>query len=290
MIALARNLRSLLALLAVLVWFVPCGFAVRLLVLPAARLWPRKRPALISVYMKVVTWGIFALLRAGGARIRRTGSVPTEKAVLVIMNHQSLLDIQQMTMMAQPFVPAFVTRARYARFIPLISPSIRLLGCPIIDPGRNRRDALEVIREKAAELEHGLLIFPEGHRTRDGEIQPFHTAGLRAILALRPLPVYLAVTDGFWQARRFVDVLFNIHRIDGRTEILGPFPSPADEAAIPEFLEQARERMIARLREMRGAGVAPPEGQPALGRSPRHAPRRGKRGRLRSSPFPKQGG
>jgi 1-acyl-sn-glycerol-3-phosphate acyltransferase len=266
-IALAKNLRSLLALLAVMVWFIPCGFAIRFFVLPAALVWPRKRPALISAYMKVVTWGIFALLRAGGARVRRVGSVPTEKPALVIMNHQSLLDIQQMTMMARPFVPAFVTRARYARFIPLISPSIRLLGCPIIDPARNRRDALEVIRDKARALEHGLLIFPEGHRTRDGEIQAFHTAGLRAILAARPLPVYLAVTDGFWRARRFVDVLFNIHLIDGRTEVLGPYPSPTDERVIPEFLEGMRERMVARLGEMRGRPVPSPEAQPALGRS-----------------------
>jgi 1-acyl-sn-glycerol-3-phosphate acyltransferase len=265
--ALLRSLRSLLALLAIMVWFIPCGFAIRFVVLPAALARPRKRPVLISSYMKVVTWGIFLLLRAGGARVRRIGAVPTEKPVLVIMNHQSLLDIQQMTMMARPFVPAFVTRARYARFIPLISPSIRLLGCPIIDPGRNRRDALEVIRETARRLEHGLLIFPEGHRTRDGGIQPFHTAGLRSILAVRPLPVYLAVTDGFWQARRFVDVLFNIHRIDGRTEVLGPFPSPPDEAAIPGFLDEMRDRMVARLREMRAERVAPPEGQPALSRS-----------------------
>ena len=264
MIALGQKLRSLVSLVAVMVWFIPCGFAIRFFVLPAALVWPRRRAALISAYMKAVTWGIFALLRAGGARVRRAGSVPTERPVLVIMNHQSLLDIQQMTMLARPFVPAFVTRARYARFIPLISPSIRLLGCPIIDPRRSPRDALEVIRDKARRLDHGLLIFPEGHRTRDGEIQPFHTAGLRAILAVRPLPVYLAVTDGFWRARRFVDVLFNIHCIDGRTEVLGPFPSPTDEGAIPEFLERMRERMVARLGEMRRERVAPPEAQPAL--------------------------
>ena len=82
---------------------------------------------------------------------------------------------------------------------------------------------------------HGILVFPEGHRTRDGEIQPFHTAGLEIMLRERPLPVYVVVTDGFWTCRRFVDFLWNMDRIDGRTEVLGPFDPPADGeyAAVP---------------------------------------------------------
>jgi hypothetical protein len=62
---------------------------------------------------------------------------------------------------------------------------------------------------------------PGGPPHADGEIQEFHTAGLEIMLRERPLPVYVLVTDGFWKGRRFVDFLFNIDRIDGRTEVLG---------------------------------------------------------------------
>jgi 1-acyl-sn-glycerol-3-phosphate acyltransferase len=267
MLTILKSLRSVLSLLGVGLWFVPCGFVIRFLVLPAALVWPRQRPLLISVYMKTVITGIFALLRAGGARVRRAGSIPTATPALVVMNHQSLLDICQVTLLAQPYVPAFVTRARYARFIPLVSPSIRLLGCPIVDPDQDPKGAVRTIQNAARELEHGLLIFPEGHRTPDGEILPFHAAGLRIVLGARRLPVFVVVTDGFWEARRFVDVLFKVYRIDGNTEVLGPFESPADEAGIPEFIERLRNIMTERLQQMRVARAPAPQAQPVPSRS-----------------------
>jgi hypothetical protein len=51
--------------------------------------------------------------------------------------------------------------------------------------------------------------------------------------------------------RRFVDSLFNVHKIRGRTEVMGPFECPAEPAEIPVFIESLREEMVARLREMR---------------------------------------
>jgi 1-acyl-sn-glycerol-3-phosphate acyltransferase len=148
-----------------------------------------------------------------------------------------------------------VARRRYGRFVPAVSLCIRLLGSPLIDPD-NRKETLRVLRQSMRDQAHGILIFPEGHRTRDGEIQEFHTAGLEIMLRERRVPVYVVVTDGFWTCRRFVDFLFNIDRIDGRTEVLGPFDPPA-EGDLKPFVERLREEMVGRLRQMRGgAGVA----------------------------------
>ena len=86
--------------------------------------------------------------------------------VLVVANHQSLLDIVQITLMARPRVPAFVTRSRYGYFVPLVSASVRLLGSPIVDPKRDPRGAVEAIRTAVPLLPHGMTIFPEGHSER----------------------------------------------------------------------------------------------------------------------------
>jgi hypothetical protein len=99
-------------------------------------------------------------------------------------------------------------------------------------------------------LEHGMLIFAEGHRTWTG-IQPFQTAGVLIVLRERPMPVYVIVTDGFWSARRLVDFVLGAGRIRGETEVLGPFEPPADTDALPAFVEGLRETMIAHLAEMR---------------------------------------
>ena len=58
-----------------------------------------------------------------------------------------------------------------------------------------------VAADQVARGELSTLIFPEGHRTRDGEIGPFMRAGLRAILLRAQRPVYLIVVDGLWRAR-----------------------------------------------------------------------------------------
>ena len=92
-------------------------------------------------------------------------------------------------LVTEPYVPAFVTRRRYARFVPYVSRSVQMLGCPVIDPRRDARGALEVIAQKARTLEHGLVIFPEGHRSLDGEVRPFRVAGTVACLEARRVPL-----------------------------------------------------------------------------------------------------
>jgi 1-acyl-sn-glycerol-3-phosphate acyltransferase len=96
-----------------------------------------------------------------------------------------------------------------------------------------------------------MLIFPEGHRSVDGTIQPFHAAGAQAALKAQRMPVWLVVTDGFWASPRLVDFLFHVHRIRGETEVLGPFEPPADDKELPAFLSGLRDRMIVHLEEMR---------------------------------------
>ncbi len=249
-----RSLRSFAAILAVGLLFMLGSLVLRLYVVPVAFFSPKRRFTLISRYMKWMARNIFRLLERGGARIRRSGRLPTESPILIVANHQSLLDILQVALLGDPFVPAFVTRRRYGRFVPLVSTSVRMLGSPLIDPRKNPLRALEIMRKTVRELPHGILIFPEGHRTRDGEVRPFRSAGLQVLLADRPTPVYLVVNEGSWKVRRLADTLFNLPLVDARSEVLGPFEPPPDPKEIPAFVERLRQAIVTRLREMRAGG------------------------------------
>jgi 1-acyl-sn-glycerol-3-phosphate acyltransferase len=252
-----RAVRSAASLLAVLLWLGGVGSLYLFgYVVPLAWLRPAWRLRLVSRYMKFMGRGILAIFAAGGARFRRTGVVETEAPVLVVMNHQSLLDILTVALMAEPYVPAFVTRLRYVQIAPLVSRCVRLLGSPIVDPKRDPRGALDAVVRGARELRHGLLIFPEGHRSADGAIRPFRTAGLAAALGERRLPVCLVVTDGFWRCRRLLDFVLNVHRIQGETEVLGTFAPPADPRELGAFLADLRKRMLTHLEQMRGRARA----------------------------------
>ena len=63
--------------------------------------------------------------------------------------------------------------------------------------------------------------------------------------------MWLVVSDGFWTCRRLVDFVFNIDKIDGRTEVLGPFPPP-ERDRIAAFVDEMREKMVSHLHAMRG--------------------------------------
>src|SRR5262249_41757121 len=223
---------------------------LNLLVLPAIWLWPRKKADLVAWYMKLMSGGILGLFQVGGARFVRKGRIPTQAPALVLMNHQSLLDILTATLMATPHVPAFVTRDRYARFIPVISRCIHLLGSPVVDP-RDAQGAVLAIERAAQAGDRSFLIFPEGHRSKDGSVRLFRTAGAQAVLRARRMPVYLVVTDGVWTSRRLPDFAANIYRVRGETEVFGPFEPPAAEEEWPAFFTSLRETMLSQLQAMR---------------------------------------
>jgi 1-acyl-sn-glycerol-3-phosphate acyltransferase len=245
-------LRSSVSLVLALLWILAIGCVLLYpLVLPASLLLPGRRKWLVSRFMKITCHGISGLLWAGGARLQRVGSVATAQPVLVLMNHQSLLDIVTATLMGQPYVPAFVTRRRYARFVPVVSTTVRLLGCPVVDPKRDPRGAVRVMSEAGRSEDKGILLYPEGHRTLDGEIRPFRTAGALAILSARRLPVTLVVTDGYWGSRRLADFVATCGALRGRTEVVGTFTPPEREEDLPAFLEEMRGHMVAHLHEMR---------------------------------------
>ena len=247
---LLRQIRSAFSLLLALSCFVPAGLYLYVVFLPAATLFPARAEGWMAALIKWIANSLLASLRVGGATFRRTGRIPTGAPCLVVGNHQSLVDPAVLVTMAEPWVPAFVARSRYAK-VPVVGTAMRWARCPIIDPTRDARGAVAAVAASAARLEHGLVIFPEGHRTLDGEVRPFRTSGLIAILTARRLPVYLAVTDGLWINRTLADAVFNVHKMRGETEILGPFAPPQDPAAIPAFIDELRDTLVGHLAQMR---------------------------------------
>lgn len=249
---LAR-LRSFVGFLLLILLFVVGTPFQRLFIWPLTFV-PRWRYRAVSVYMNGMSFFILGCARVGGARLSRRGRIPTHEPVVLVMNHQSLLDIPTVVRMSDPVTPWFVTRTRYRR-APAVGLSVRGLGAPLIEP-KDAKAALRTLKDAARRQPHGILIFPEGHRTQDGGVQEFHPAGLQVILRERRVPVYVVVTDGFWTCRRFADFVWGMNTIDGRTEVLGPFMPPEDSDEMPAFVAGLRSKMIERLAAMR-------EGRPA---------------------------
>jgi 1-acyl-sn-glycerol-3-phosphate acyltransferase len=172
----------------------------------------------------------------------------------VLMNHQSVLDI--LLVLDQVTGPQILipTRDRYFRGIPGISQVLRLGRFPPVAQGaKGARSDLSGIAEaahKVARGENSFFIFPEGHRTKDGEIQRFMTRGLKLTLSIAKRPVYCIVADGMWHARTFADSTLRFAGTTARATVIGPFDPPIEEE-IDSFIETVRLRMIDTLHQLR---------------------------------------
>ena len=254
------DLRGASTLTALGAALLACDLMQRLLIAPLARLRPGSRDALLTKWQRFTAHVIISFLRhLGGIRVGELPRVPATAGVLVLMNHQSLLDIPLVVASMQGVYPRIVTRRRYARGVPLISHMTRLYRYPLVDARATPRGELKRLRGEAATSTHPLVIYPEGTRSRTGRIGPFKTLGLATILAARRWRVYVVVADGLWKWTRLEDFFGNLSLMRTRVECAGPFESPPPDADLVAFIMEMRGVMTGMLDEMRrGPAAAEP--------------------------------
>lgn len=250
---LFRMLRSLAGVVSCLAFLgLVAPLALYLVVVPWIALHPRRESEIGTVWVSLTARVLVFFCRMGGATFRIEGQINCAQAGVVIMNHQSVLEIPPLIHILTPRLPRFVARARYARLIPTVSRSIRYLDCIVIDPRRDRAGSVLAIKKAAAKgLRHAVMLFPEGHRTTDGEIAPFRPAGVTALLAGQRMPVWTIVADGFWRHRKVKDTLLGLGNIKGRLKVVEQVMSPENPDDLPEFIEARRQNMIRELAKMR---------------------------------------
>lgn len=228
----------------------------RTVIAAAARLMPSRRVRILTAWQRgLAHFCIGTVSLIGGARVGAVPRIPGRAGVLVLMNHQSLLDIPLVVKALEGRYPTIVTRARYARGKPLISHMVRLYQYPTVDPGATVRGQLDQIRDAGARSETPMVIYPEGTRTRDGRIGRFRPGGLQALLSSRRWEVWVLVSDGSWRAAKLADFLEHISTVETRCRLEGPFesPDPVDPEALQAFITAMRETMDDALQRIRGA-------------------------------------
>jgi 1-acyl-sn-glycerol-3-phosphate acyltransferase len=249
------KLRGYIAFTLILLGLLLFDPVQRLLVAPWARMAPSRRVRTFSRWQRFLAHFVLrSVARIGGAKMPAVPRIDGRAGVLVLMNHQSVLDIPLMVAAVHGSYPRIVTRKRYHRWIPLISHLVRLYQYPVVDPkagAEETRRMVDDIAEAARTSDVPMGIFPEGTRTRDGEIGRFRPRGLRAMLEQRPWEVHVLVADGFWERAKLRGLLGGWSTMRGKIVHLGPF-AWNDPTADPEpFMGEMRERMVAALAELR---------------------------------------
>ncbi len=231
------------------------------------RLRPSRRVPTLGRWIDGVRgWVVWCLEFVGGASIPMPERiVPSGPGTLIVMNHQSVLDILLIVASVRGGYPRIVTRARYGRFIPLISHMVRLYQYPTVDPRATAdevRRSLRELSEAAVESDVPIAIFPEGTRTRDGSVGRFRARGLEALLARRAWTVHLLVADGYWRTAKMKDFVRGMAHIDGSIEYLGAAAWDDPDADPRAFVAELQERLADGLEAVRAVGTLPTPATP----------------------------
>lgn len=182
-------------------------FAVLLLFDPIQRIamfFGRHAQQVAAGWLQV--WLMRSLYLSGASiQVERSPRVEKDTSYLIVGNHQSLIDIPLAGALLFSNFPRYVSKQSLAKWIPSISYNLRNGGHALIER-TDREQAIAAITrlgQSARERGVSVLIYPEGTRSRAGELRRFRNGGALALLEVAPdLEVVPFVVDNSWQLLR----------------------------------------------------------------------------------------
>ena len=124
--------------------------------------------------------------------------LPKDRSIIFVANHQSTYDVPPIIWHFRKHNAKFVSKKELGKGIPSISFNLRHGGSVLIDR-KNQKKALkdiEIFGKDLARKKHSAVIFPEGTRSRDGIVKPFHKSGLLILMKNMPNAVIVPLSIG----------------------------------------------------------------------------------------------
>jgi 1-acyl-sn-glycerol-3-phosphate acyltransferase len=213
----------------------------------------RKTSPLIEVVIHTWARMWFVLSRT---ELEVRGDFDRSRSHVVVSNHSSWFDIFA-NFLATPVPLRFLAKKELFA-IPLLAPAMRAIG--IIEIDRNKATSMHQWINDQAKVVAGraqsIMVYPEGTRTRDGEVQRFK-AGAFIIAIQNNLPLLPVTIAGSYDAFPPEGALLRGGRII--VEIGEPIPTELLERSDLRELTRATQELVASTRarldeELRGEG------------------------------------
>lgn len=151
-------------------------------------------------YYPGVIWGRFvcaaALVRI---KIKRNDKLENKQSYVFVANHQSAFDIFVIYgYIGHNFKWLMKNEIKK---IPLVGAASASAGHVFVDKG-SRKGIIETMRNAKERLRDGIstVVFPEGHRTRDGRMIDFKKGAFQTAMSLK-LPIVPITIDGAYKVQ-----------------------------------------------------------------------------------------
>jgi 1-acyl-sn-glycerol-3-phosphate acyltransferase len=128
-------------------------------------------------------------------------NLPLGRPMIFLANHQSLGDIPPLIYYLRKYHAKFISKIELTRGIPSISYNLKHGGGANIDRSDSRQSVGELIKlgTRMKENKWSAVIFPEGTRSKDGQVKTFHVGGIATLLKKCPdaLLVPIAINNAW---------------------------------------------------------------------------------------------
>lgn len=162
---------------------------------------------------------------------------------IIISNHQSLLDIPVFMKYFPDKDVRFIAKDALGRHVPLVSEMLRAQEHCLIPRKAKPMEAMRYISDfgkRVIERKQVPILFPEGSRTRDGNVGKFFSAGFRQLTESTGLPVVVCALDGGWQLRDLRKLMTNLKHGCYRVKILRVYEPPKTKEECNIILEESK--------------------------------------------------
>lgn len=173
---------------------------------------------------------------------------------LVISNHQSLLDIPLYMVFFRNKNVRFVAKDALARHVPLVSEMLRAHEHCMVPRRAKPMDAMAVMDsfgKRVVAKNQIPVLFPEGTRTKDGNVGKFYSAGFRKLTESTCLPVVACALEGGYQLRDLRKIFTKLKRGSYRVKVVKIYDCPKTKEEAAKVLEDARSAIQTQVEEWR---------------------------------------
>lgn len=114
--------------------------------------------------------------------------IPADQPKIFVANHQSMYDIPGLIWFLRKHHIKFISKIELTKGIPSISFNLKYGGGANIDRKDSKQAVGEIILlgNRMKEKNWSAMIFPEGTRSKDGNLKPFHVGGIATLLKKVP--------------------------------------------------------------------------------------------------------
>lgn len=184
----------------------------------------------------------------------RESKVQLPEQYMIISNHQSLLDIPCFMRFLPERDIRFVAKDSLSRHVPLVSEMLRSQEHCMIPRKAKPMYAMKLMEDfgkRTKERNQIPILFPEGTRTRDGNVGKFYSAGFRKLSESAKLPVAVCALDGGYQLRDLKKLMKNLQTGCYRVKVLKVYDAPENKEDCQKILSEAEVLIAKQLEEWR---------------------------------------